>query len=460
MEASVFAGEWQGFVESPGGPLRVEFRVTHGADGHLTATVDSPDQGELNMAVEALEVEAGRLTGVVPFLDATFRGRLSEDSNCLALSLTTHGQAFPVELRRDHPAFRTYRVPRLDQDGTALLAYQYQPPETVDDGWQASTLSDEGLDEGQISSFMQAILDGQYPQAHSVILVKNGRLVLEEYFYGHHRERRHGIQSCTKSITSIVCGLVVDQGFIESVDQLVYPLFPERRGRRWIDERYDITLRHVLTMQAGLDWDEEALPYTDPRNDATAMNLSGDWIGYVLDRRRAGPPGERYAYTSGLSILLGGIIRNATGQYVDEFAARHLFGPLGITDFAWDAGPDGTRHTGGGLALRPRDAAKLASLMLAGGIWNERRILSEQWARESTRRQTRPGDYGYGYQWHLHTFEMGGRLFESFCAKGYGGQYLFMLPAHDLAVVFTAGAYGGDSRPYEKMERWILPAIR
>jgi CubicO group peptidase (beta-lactamase class C family) len=110
--------------------------------------------------------------------------------------------------------------------------------------------------------------------------------------------------------------------------------------------------------------------------------------------------------------------------------------------------------------LRPRDAAKLASLMLAGGIWNERRILSEQWARESTRRQTRPGDYGYGYQWHLHTFETGGRLFESFCAKGYGGQYLFMLPAHDLAVVFTAGAYGGDSRPYEKMERWILPAIR
>jgi CubicO group peptidase (beta-lactamase class C family) len=252
-----------------------------------------------------------------------------------------------------------------------------------------------------------------------------------------------------------VLGLAVDRGLIRGVHQPVYTLFPERRGYRWIDERYDITLYHVLTMTAALDWNE-TLPYTDPRNDNTAMNMSDDWVGYVLNKGVAGAHGEKYAYTSGLSILLGAIVKNATGLYVDEFAAEHLFEPLGITDYRWSAAPDGTRHTGGGLSLRPRDAAKIGAMMLNGGVWRGQQILSEEWARESTRQHTRLGDYPYGYQWHRHTFGAG---MESFCAAGYGGQWWFMFPALDLAVIFTAGAYGGDSKPYEKVEKYILPAV-
>jgi CubicO group peptidase (beta-lactamase class C family) len=188
------------------------------------------------------------------------------------------------------------------------------------------------------------------------------------------------------------------------------------------------------------------------------MNRSDDWVGYVLDRGVAGAPGEEYAYNSGLSILLGAIIECATGLHVDEFAEEYLFKPLGIHDYRWFTAPDGTCHTGGGLSLRPRDAAKIGTMMLQGGAWQSQRILSEGWVRESTRQHTKPGDYPYGYQWHLHTFSVNDTAVKSFCAAGYGGQWLFMVPALDMAVVFTAGAYGGDSKPYEKMEKHILPA--
>jgi CubicO group peptidase (beta-lactamase class C family) len=368
------------------------------------------------------------------------------------------GQPHKLELRRDRPEWRRFLVPSLGAAGQPVRQYAYRVPEETGDGWLTGSLRAAGLSEEHVSRLGQAILDGQYPQAHSVLIARDQQLVFEEYFYGHESQRRHGLQSATKSITSILVGVAIDLGAIEGVDQPVYTFFPERRGCRWIDERHNVTLRHLLTMTAALDWNEQ-LPYTDPLNDNTAMNMSGDWVGYVLDRGLAGTPGERYMYCSGLSILLGAIVHSATGQYVDEFAAEHLFGPLGITDYRWSAAPDGTRHTGGGLSLRPRDAAKIGAMMLGGGVWRGRRILSEGWVRESTRQQTRPGDYAYGYQWHLHAFTVAGSAVPCCCAAGYGGQWLFLFPSLDLEVVFTAGAYGGDSRPYEKVERYILPAL-
>jgi CubicO group peptidase (beta-lactamase class C family) len=455
-EDAAVAGAWFGYFPHMGEPFRVQLTVQAGAAGGLAATVDSPDQGDLGLAVENLRWHAGRLTGDAPGWPGAFDLTLRPDG-VLAGHLLGPWQSGPLALYRDHPDRPRYETPRLDERGEPVRRYEYRQPADCDDGWQTATPEQVGLDPEPLAGLMQAILAGRYPQAHSVVVVRRGRLVAEEYFYGQRRRKKHCLQSATKSVTAILVGIAVDQGLIPGVQVPIYELFPERRSLRWIAARYAITLWHVLTMQAGLAWNEEA-PYGDPANDNTGMNLSDDWIGYVLDRGIAGPPGERYQYVSGLTILLGGIIRNATGMYVDEYAERCLFAPLGIRDYGWTRAPDGTRHTGGGLFLRPRDAAKIGQMMLDRGRWQGRRVVSEQWVTESTRQQTRPGDYAYGYQWHLRRCQVGGRAIEAFCAAGYGGQWIFCLPALDMVVVFNAGCYGGDSRPEEKLTEYVLPA--
>ncbi|MDX1383047.1 MAG: serine hydrolase, partial [Thermoanaerobaculia bacterium] len=328
----------------------------------------------------------------------------------------------------------------------------------LDDGWPTATAAEAGLDEGPLVALMQAVLAGDYPQVHSILVARGGRLAVEEYFYGYGRERLHTLQSCTKSVTSLLFGIALEEGLLKDLDAPVHGFFPGYAGRRWVDAAYDISLRHALTMSASLAWNE-SLPYTDPRNDNTAMNASADWIGYVLDRERAGAPGQKFAYTSGLSILLGGVLRQATGRYADEYAAETLFPALGIDSYRWFAAPDGTRHTGGGLSLRPRDFLKIGQLVLDGGAWNGRQVVPAAWIAESTSRQTGEGDTPYGYQWWLGSFDAGGEAVEAIQALGYGGQILSIFPSLDLVVAFTAGDYAGDgARPRERLERYILPA--
>jgi len=147
---------------------------------------------------------------------------------------------------------------------------------------------------------------------------------------------------------------------------------------------------------------ESGIPYTDLRNDAVRMNQSRDPVRFVLEKSVATEPGRRFLYDSGVSIVLGEVVRKASGQAADEFAREHLFAPLGITEYRWGKLPDGTVHTGGGLWLRPRDMAKLGQLMLDGGRWRGNQIVGEAWVRDSVKQQA---PYrGYGYRWWLRSF--------------------------------------------------------
>lgn len=447
-------GRWHGFLHHEGDAYRIVLTLEHAGDGWLTAKLDSPDQGDLNMAVEHLIWQKGQLAGDVPAWPASLALTLQPNG---ALSGVVRGDWVwgSLTLRCEDTTFDRYEIPRLANDSQPAPLGGLSTPETMDDGWAVAPLAEAELHPEPLARLIQAILDEELPQAHSVLVARHGRLVVEEYFYGHHRLAKHCLQSATKSITSVLVGIALDQRLIAGLDTPVWTLFPERTTSRWVKHRYPITLWHVLTMQAGLAWNEE-LPYTDPRNDNTAMNLSGDWIGYVLDRELVGLPGQRYQYVSGLSLLLGAIIRNVSGLPVDGFARDWLFRPLGIEAFTWTRAPDGMHHTGGGLFLRPRDALKIGQIMMDGGMWQGQRVVSESWARDSVRKHTPLGDYDYGYQWHLRTLETPGEPVEAFCAAGYGGQWIFGVPALDMVTVFTAGAYGGDSKPIEKMEKYVL----
>ncbi len=340
--------------------------------------------------------------------------------------------------------------------------YKYEIPEKTDDGWKTTSLSDADVDLEKINGLILNILNKKFKNIHSVIIVKNGKLILEKYFNGYHMDKIHPIQSDTKSITSILIGIAADQKIIPDLDKKIYDFYQNYKNTKWVDQKYEITIKHALTMAAGLDWDERTYPHGDSRNNNTAMNNSIDWIKYILNKNMAQTPGERFNYTSGLSILLGGIIKNTSGLYADGFAAIYLFKPLGITDYEWYKNWDNTIHTGGGLKLKPRDMAKIGYLMLKGGTWQGKQIVSHNWVHESTQAHIKARGYDYGYQWWRGKTIKNNRIIEAFWAWGHGGQFIFVLPTLDLVVVFTAKHRknpGSSVRAFNMLNNYIIPAV-
>jgi CubicO group peptidase (beta-lactamase class C family) len=195
------------------------------------------------------------------------------------------------------------------------------------------------------------------------------------------------------------------------------------------------------------------------------MYPSFDWIRFILEREIVDPPGKNFVYSNGLTMLLGEILRNATGEYADKFAEEYLFDPLGISDFSWQKLPDGTIITAWGLKLRPCDMAKIGYMMLKEGKWKDKQIVSSSWVKESTKAQS-AGDLllgsGYGYQWWRGSTFINNKSIEAFYAAGKGGQYIFVSPELNLVTVFTSKPDDhpmGELQPQILMANYIIPAM-
>src|SRR5438552_9318394 len=320
--------------------------------------------------------------------------------------------------------------------------------------WIKSSPAAEQLDEAALASLVKDIRAGAYSDIHSLLVIRNDRLVLEGYFAGEdeHRGTRtpigvvhfdkntmHDCRSITKSVISMLLGIAISQGKIKSLGESVYDFFPEYVDLR-TPERRAITLRHVLTMSSGWEWDEDNHAYGDPANSETAMDHAPDRYRYVLERAIVHPPGETFQYNGGSVLLAAAIIERATGEKIDRYAERMLFRPLGITRFEWYRYPDGEPIAPSGLRLLPRDIAKLALLYLHKGTWNGNSLVPPTWVAASTT-PPRPGSF-YGYFWWLGSSPAGPLI----TAVGYGGQRALISPNQNLVVVITAGLYNDRER--------------
>ena len=349
-------------------------------------------------------------------------------------------------------------------------SYTYDVPERTDDGLATGHLSDHGLDLQRITQLIDGTLDGTYVNIHSVLIVRHGVLVLDEYFPGRDydgsytvwdRDILHTLQSVTKSYNSALVGIAIDQGRIESVDDKISTYLPEYADIFEGSERDSIRIEHLLAMTAGLYWDEWTYPNDDIRNTNVAMARSPDPVRYALELPVLAPPGTTFRYNSGMAITLGRIVHNATGLEPDEFAEQYLFGPLGITDYYWYRCSDGTVHTGGGLWLRPRDMAKFGLLFLNGGRWGDEQVVSEAWVNESVQPHAQAPGVRYGYQWWLDAYRFSGQRIDGYSARGRGGQYIFVLPDLDLVAVFT-GWNDNEvaAQAHEMLRDYVLLALR
>ena len=348
----------------------------------------------------------------------------------------------------------------------SVTTYQYTVPEKINDDWETASLSSENINGELIKDLIQRINDNTYTNIHSVLLVKDGKLVVEKYFPGqeedgqyrvYRRDLLHDLHSATKSVNSILIGIAIDQHLIGGVDEKISAFFPEYADIFADNKKDAIRLKDCLSMTAGLSWDELTYPYTDPRNDHVGMNRSRDPVRYVLERPVVTAPGTKFNYNSGIAITLGEIIYKVSGLRADKFAERYLFAPLGISDYYWLKYPNGTVQTGGGLWLKPRDMAKIGYLFLNGGRWQGRQVVSEDWIRESTKQQA--PDQDYGYQWWRGRFPVRTRVVGAYAALGRGGQFILVFPDLQLIAVFTGWNDNAlRDEPLEMLTRYILPA--
>ena len=191
------------------------------------------------------------------------------------------------------------------------------------------------------------------------------------------------------------------------------------------------------------------------------MYQTRDWVGFVLDLPMSVNPGTRSAYCTGGVVVLGHIISTSSGMALDDFAQAYLFGPLGIGQVEWRRSPDGRATGGGGMRLRPRDAARFGQLYLNQGLWGDGRVIEEQWIEESKQSVTTLGQDGYGLLWWKRNFQVRGETREATFASGNGGNYIFLFPLENLVVVFTGSNYNSSlgNQPFQILTLDILPAV-
>lgn len=395
-------------------------------------------------------------------------------------------------------------MPRSAQSALLLLgalvlpAAGQTPPAVPGAQWPVATPAAVGLNPAVLDSIDAEIRAGRYGLVDRFLVIRRGRIAFDRTYpqdyiaaYGDSARVRgplnahdpsspynyfnpwwhptyrggdlHSLQSVTKTVTSVVIGTAVTRGEFPDLDTPILAFFDTTRVRHVDARKRRVTIRHLLTMTGGFDWNE-GLPYTDPRNDAVVMENSYDWVTYAVDRPMAVEPGTRFNYSSGESVLLAHIFRVATGLDLETYAARHLFGPLGVGRWYWKRTPAGVLDTEGGLYLEARDLARIWSLFLRGGSWNGTRLLSAEWIAQSLTPAvpTGPltGGRQYGYKWWLHPDPQDASKW-LWVGSGFGGQWPVAFPALDMVVVFNGWNIlpGRGGVPIGPMTRRLAHAV-
>jgi CubicO group peptidase (beta-lactamase class C family) len=309
--------------------------------------------------------------------------------------------------------------------------------------WQTAPPEQQGLDPKRLAGLREAVsaLD---LNLHSLLIVRGGKIVFEEYFSPYERDSKHELFSVTKSFIATLVGIAADRGAFPDLEKTVVSYFPGRAFAALDSRKSSMTVKDLLTMSSGLDWQEGDPTYR-------AMYYSRDWVQYVLDIPMAGDPGEAFRYCSGCSHLLSAILQEATGENPRDFAEKYLFEPIGLRSFDWETDSQGIPIGGWGLSLAPRDMARLGYLYLNGGSWNGQQVVSPEWVQASVSRQIETGDeLGYGYQWWIYPSH------GAYAALGLGGQTILVVPDLDLVIVTTAEMEGHEAI-FKLVEEYILP---
>jgi CubicO group peptidase (beta-lactamase class C family) len=357
--------------------------------------------------------------------------------------------------------------------GAAMVLQQPIRSAASEGAWAASAApKDDGFTADLGALVDQAIADKKIWNVHGLVVLRNGKVVLERYFEGEDRERGrgalgrvaftattlHDLRSCSKSLVGLLYGIALDRGQVPSPAAPLLAAFPEYADLAGRDGRDRLTVHHALTMTMGTDWDETSFDYADLRNSETAMDAASDRYGYVLERPVIRPPGAYWTYCGGATALLARLIAKGTGKTLHAYAREALFEPLGMGATEWTTGEDGEPLAASGVRMTARDLARIGLLMLDGGKADGHTVVPAAWLDRCVTPYVGVDEARrYGCQWFVRDVAFGkpkgwapGRLERMWLAQGEGGQRLFVFPALQLVVAVTAGNYG-------EADQWMPP---
>jgi CubicO group peptidase (beta-lactamase class C family) len=387
-------------------------------------------------------------------------GTYDRESGIISLGIPDRGGTFDFRRETDTSDF----YPR----GRQPALYTYRPPLVRDDGWPTGTLEDVGIDRSGIEKFIQTILEMPMdsidaPQVHAILIVRHGKLVLEEYFHGFDRDQLHETRSGSKSVTATLVGAAIQAGAQLDVSTRVYKVMNGGSFQAGLEARKQaMTLEHLLTMSSGYYCDDNDDKAPGNENTVAEQTEDPDHWRYTLKLPMAMAPGEKAIYCSINPNLALGVVAKATGEPPLWLFDRLIGGPMKISRYGWGLDPAGNPYGGGGLKLLPRDFTKFGQLMLNGGVWQGKRILSRTFVEKASSPLVKIGDRGYGYLWWYQEFPYRDRTVKGFAALGAGGQTVTVIPELDLVIAGFHGNYFSRGWRWfgsDGISKYILPAV-
>lgn len=342
--------------------------------------------------------------------------------------------------------------------------YTYLKPAMTGDGWSTARAASLGVDENALSRAVQRIIDIDPASQrawliHSISIAYRGRLILDEYFYGHDRDDVHDTRSASKTFANVMLGAAAVQGTPIPIDTKLYDAVSALGPFANPDPRKaKITLENLLTHTSGLACDDNNDASPGNEDAMETQRQQPNWWKYTLDLPMAYEPGSHYAYCSANINLVGAILGAQTHQWIPELFDATVAKPLEFGPYYWNVMPNGNGYLGGGAFIRPRDFLKIGQVYLDGGTWRGRRIVPAAWVADSLKAHAHISpqttgltgdafmqnyyDTDEGLAWHILPVKTPNRTYPAYFANGNGGQLLMLVPQFQLAVMFTAGNYG------------------
>jgi len=460
------AERWRGDTDPLADEFTMYLKVEPSADGSMRAFLKNPERNIGRFTRIAALERAGDL---VRLLAAPANGKKGD---VLAEGVLRDG-VLSIPLRGG-----TYDFQHLDANAAsdfyprsrpgAGAAYAYHAPPPLDDGWPVATPEEVDLSRATLETFVRAIIDMPIDslsslEIHGVLIARHGKLALEEYFHGEHRDKPHDTRSAAKSLTATLLGAAIQAGVPLSVRSPVYQVmnggsFPADLEPR----KRALTLEHLLTMSSGLDCDDADPNSPGSEDVVTQQTDEPDWWKVTLGLKMIREPGERAVYCSVNPNLIGGVMQRAAGRPLPDLFHALIAEPLAIRRYWMNLTPTGDAFMGGGVRFLPRDFMKLGQLMMNGGTWGGRRVVSTEWAKRATSPLVSLGSQKYGYLWWVMEYLYQGRTLQAFYAGGNGGQVVTGIPELDLVVAFYGGNYS-DPVMFRTQQRfvpeYVLPAV-
>ncbi len=350
---------------------------------------------------------------------------------------------------------------------STVFACDFQDEPTIPESpWELAQPSEVGIDESRLLLGDNKIKDGVYGFIKSLIIIKDDKLIFENYYSGTDRNNQIDLSGSTVAVSSLAAGIALDQGIIPAIDTPIKDLLTDKTP---FDDplRAQITFEHVISMRTGISWNELLRAPGDPQNSASRMVREFDWANFALQEIMEAVPGGRFAYSSGAAMILSKIIRDKTGKPLHEFMEENIFAPMEI-EYEWGTDPAGNTMASGGLTMTPRSMAKIGYLALQRGNWFGNQIVSGDYIDEMGSVQSQftfSNDFGYGW-WRFSNFSQLVANLETndiFFSWGTGGQFIFVIPHQNMVVATTATNFPPDSieqLAFSLLFEDIIPSIR